>query len=74
MERMWIVTTVCSDDACAAEAELVVDSLEEIEALACECGHCLVSLAIASFEPAYAAPRLRLVQGSAAPATAKIAA
>jgi len=71
---MWIVTTVCSDDACAAEVEFVVDSLEEVDALACECGYSVVSLSVASFEPWHGPPRLRLIRGSAPPADTAIAA
>ena len=48
---MWIVKVVCSDPACAEEREIVVAELDEIEALACECDCCFVSLSVASFEP-----------------------
>jgi hypothetical protein len=50
---MWIVTAICSSPACEAEDEFVVATLDEAESVACECGCCFVTLAIASFEPVH---------------------
>jgi hypothetical protein len=35
---MWLVEIVCSDEACAALEEVVVDDLDELERAACLCG------------------------------------
>jgi hypothetical protein len=52
---MFQVELVCSDPRCAAEVTLLVDELAEVEAVACECGHGLVSVRIEGFEPVHAA-------------------
>jgi hypothetical protein len=48
---MFQVELVCSDPRCDAEMTLFVDELGEVEAVACECGHGLVTLRIEGFEP-----------------------
>jgi hypothetical protein len=48
---MFQVELVCSDPRCDAELTLWVDELGEVEAVACECGHGLVTLRIEGFEP-----------------------
>jgi hypothetical protein len=48
---MWIVRVVCSDPECAEEQEVVVDELDEIEAVVCECECCVVAVEVAGFEP-----------------------
>jgi hypothetical protein len=48
---MWIVKVVCSDPDCAEEQEIVVAELDEADAAACDCGCCVVTLAVASYEP-----------------------
>ncbi|HEX3736465.1 MAG TPA: hypothetical protein VHV53_02895 [Solirubrobacterales bacterium] len=52
---MFQVELICSDPGCGAELTLWVDELGEIEAVACECGHGLVTLRIEGFEPVFAA-------------------
>jgi hypothetical protein len=52
---MWQVTVVCSDDRCAEVLEVFVDDLDEVEAVACECGYAVVVLGVARFEPLAAA-------------------
>jgi hypothetical protein len=52
---MWQVTVLCSDDQCAEVMEVVVDDLDEVEAVVCECGYNVVVLAVANFEPLTAA-------------------
>lgn len=47
---MWIVKVVCSDPDCAEEQEIVVAELDEADAAVCECGCCVVTLTVASFE------------------------
>jgi hypothetical protein len=49
---MFQVELVCSDPRCDAELTLWVDELAEVEdAIACECGHGLVTVRIEGFEP-----------------------
>ncbi len=52
---MWQVLVVCSDDKCAEVMEVVVDDLDEVEAIVCECDYNVVLLRVASFEPVTAA-------------------
>lgn len=53
---MFQVELVCSDPRCDAEVTLVVvEELDEVEALACECGHGLLTVRIEGFEPVFAA-------------------
>lgn len=48
---MFQVELVCSDPRCDTELTLWVDDLDEIEEIACECGHGLVTIRIEGFEP-----------------------
>jgi len=50
---MWSISVICSDSACGETWEAVVANLDDAESLACECGCCVVTLAIAYFEPVY---------------------
>jgi hypothetical protein len=52
---MFQVELVCSDPRCDAELTLWVDELGEVEAVACDCGHELVTVRIEGFEPVLAA-------------------
>jgi hypothetical protein len=52
---MWQVTVLCSDEQCAEVMEVVVDDLDEVEAVVCECGYNVVVLAVANFESLTAA-------------------
>lgn len=47
---MWIVKVVCSDPDCAEEQEIVVAELDEADEAVCDCGCCMITLAVASFE------------------------
>jgi hypothetical protein len=49
---MWQVKVFCS--GCSEESEVVVESLDDVEREACECGYSFVLLSVASFEPVYA--------------------
>jgi hypothetical protein len=49
---MFQVELVCSDPRCDAEVTLFVDEVEEV---ACECGHGLVEVRVEGFEPVHAA-------------------
>lgn len=48
---MWIVNIVCSDSHCAKQWEVIVSDLDELERIACDCGHSGVTLTVASVEP-----------------------
>ena len=43
---MFLVQIVCSDRECTEEREIVVESLDEVEALACECSHGFVVITV----------------------------
>ncbi|MFL5956240.1 MAG: hypothetical protein ACJ756_02210 [Solirubrobacterales bacterium] len=47
---------ICSDEACAEEIEAFGTRLEELEAMACECGCALQLLAVSEVEFERAAP------------------
>lgn len=49
---MLLATLICSDEACAAEVELVVDDLTVLDVAACDCGCTTVVLALAAWSPA----------------------
>ena len=44
---MFLVNVICSDENCAEEIEAVVESIEEIGDIVCECHCCTVLLSIA---------------------------
>ncbi len=50
---MFQVELVCSDPRCDADISLLVDELGEVEAIACECGHGLVTVRVEGFEPVH---------------------
>lgn len=54
---MWIVELACSDPGCAEESEAVITELDELADLVCDCGCCLITLAVANFEPLVLAGR-----------------
>jgi hypothetical protein len=45
---MWQVTIVCS--SCAEETDVLVESLDDVEREACECGYSYVVVSVAAFE------------------------
>ena len=47
---MYIVHVACSDHNCAEEIEAVVESLEEIESVVCECGWGTVLVSVADLD------------------------
>jgi hypothetical protein len=51
---MFQVELICSDPRCDAGVTLWVDDLGEVEAVACECGHGLLTVRIEGFEPVFA--------------------
>lgn len=47
---MFIVNVICSDQECAEEIEAVVETLEEVDDIVCECEYGTVMLAIADLD------------------------
>ena len=47
---MLQVTLLCSDEDCAELREVVVESLDELDGLACDCGYGLIALRICEVE------------------------
>jgi hypothetical protein len=43
---MWLASLICSDPGCYEERELLVESLEELDGVVCECGYGFVLLAV----------------------------
>jgi hypothetical protein len=50
---MWIVDVVCSDPECAAEHEVVVSALDDVDRAVCECDCSYVVVAVAGFTAVY---------------------
>jgi hypothetical protein len=51
---MWLASLICSDPECYEERELLVESLEELDGVVCECGYGFVLLAVSDFNRATA--------------------
>jgi hypothetical protein len=49
---MFLATLICSDEACAEEAEVVVSHVEAADASVCACGCTHVLLAMSGWERA----------------------
>ena len=47
---MWLAHVVCSGRDCFEELEVVVDALDDVDRLGCECGHGFVLLSISEVE------------------------
>jgi len=47
---MWIAHVICSGQECTEELEIVVDTLDELEQLNCECGFGFAVLSVAEAE------------------------
>ncbi len=49
---MWVIDVVCSDPECGEEElQIWTDDLDEVEAVACACGHATIALRVAVYEP-----------------------
>ena len=48
--RMWLVQVTCSEPDCDEEFEVLVEALDEVEAVVCDCEHCVVVLSVSDFE------------------------
>jgi hypothetical protein len=46
---MFVIDVVCSDPDCAEELEVFADEIEEADSVVCECGHCVITLAVADW-------------------------
>lgn len=60
---MFIVHVTCSDIDCAEEIEAVVETLEEIDSVVCECGWGTVLVSIADADADAGAPVIELTVG-----------
>jgi hypothetical protein len=50
---MFLVQIVCSDPECTEEREIAVESLDEIDDIACHCSHGFVAISVSELaEPA----------------------
>ena len=47
---MFVVNVICSDKECAEEIEAVVETLEEVDDIVCECEYGTVMLSIADLD------------------------
>jgi hypothetical protein len=47
---MWLARIVCSGQSCTQELELVVDELDELDGISCDCGYGFVLLEVAEIE------------------------
>ena len=47
---MWLAHVICSGPDCTEELELVLESLDELERINCECGYGLSVLSISEAE------------------------
>ena len=54
--RMWIVEVVCSDPGCAETREVIVEDLDEIERVVCDCECSIVTLTVAAGLGIFPAP------------------
>ncbi|MBK5219247.1 MAG: hypothetical protein JJE35_05620 [Thermoleophilia bacterium] len=52
---MWLIQVTCSDPDCGEDFEVLVEDLNEVEEIVCECEHCVVVLSVADFEPLHLA-------------------
>ena len=50
MRPMFIVNVICSDEDCAEEIEAVVETMEEVDDLLCECECGTVLLSVADLD------------------------
>ncbi len=48
---MWLVHVICSSQACVEELEIVIDTLDELDRLNCECGYGFSVLSVAEASP-----------------------
>ena len=48
---MLEVTLLCCEEGCAELLEVVVENLEELDGMTCECGYGLVLLRVAELQP-----------------------
>jgi len=44
---MWIAHVICTGGDCVEELEVVVDTLDELDQVACECGYGFTVLSVA---------------------------
>ena len=47
---MWIAQVLCSGQECTEEIEVVVESLDELAGLACDCGYGFMLVRVSEVE------------------------
>ena len=47
---MFIVNVICSDEDCAEEIEAVVETMQEVDDIVCECEYGTVLLSVADLD------------------------
>jgi hypothetical protein len=47
---MFVVNVACSDETCAEEIEAVVERIEDVDDVVCECGSGTVLVSVAELE------------------------
>ena len=50
VRSMYIVNVICSDEDCAEEIEAVVETMEEVDDIVCECEYGTVLLQVADLD------------------------
>jgi predicted transport protein len=48
--RMWIAHVICSGRDCTEDLEVVIEDLEELDSVACTCGHGYVLLSVSAVD------------------------
>ena len=56
---MFVVNVACSDQHCAEEIETVVDRIEDVDDVVCECGSGTVLVSVAELDTGAPVIRLR---------------
>ena len=56
---MYIVNVICSDEDCAEEIEAVVETIEEVDDIVCECSYGTVLLSVADLDTGAQVIKLR---------------
>ena len=56
-----MIQVTCSDPDCGEDFEVMVEDLNEVEEVVCECEHCVVVLSVADFVSAVDPESLLLI-------------
>ena len=50
---MWLVEIVCSEPRCYEEREVLIEELDELDGLGCECGAGFVAVTVSELATAH---------------------